>query len=88
MVLQKPWELGAVCEPSGSSLYTLASLEPSNKESACNSGEAGLIPGSGRCPGKGNGNLLQLICLGNPMDRESWWAIVHGVEKESDTVSD
>ena len=37
------------------------------KESTCNSGEEGLIPGSGRSPGEGNGNLLQYSCLGNPI---------------------
>ena len=40
-----------------------------SKESACNAGDMGLIPGSGRAPGEGNGNLLQYSCLGNPMDR-------------------
>ena len=43
-------------------------------------GNAGSIPGSGRSPG-GNGNPLQYSCLGNPMDRAAWWAIVHGVQK-------
>ena len=38
------------------------------KESACNAGGLGLIPGSGRVPGEGNGNLLQYSCLENPMD--------------------
>ena len=42
------------------------------KASACNSGDLGLIPGSGRSPGEGNGNLLQYSCLENPMDRETW----------------
>ena len=47
-----------------------------------NAGEArdeGLIPGSGRSPGVGNGNPLQCSCLQNPLDRVSWWATVHGV---------
>ena len=44
----------------------------------------GSIPGWGRSPGGGNGNPLEYSCLGNPMDREAWWATVHGVEKESD----
>ena len=35
-------------------------------------------------PGEGNGNPLQYSCLGNPLDREGWWATVHGVAKESD----
>ena len=39
------------------------------------------IPGSGRFPGGGNGNLLQHSCLGNPMDRGAWQATVHGVAK-------
>ena len=43
--------------------------------------DAGSIPGSGRSPGKGNGNPLQCSCLGNPMDRGASWAIVHGVAK-------
>ena len=46
-------------------------------------GDAGLIPGSGRSPGEGNSNPLQYSCLGNPMDRGSWWATFHGVT-ESD----
>ena len=39
------------------------------KETVCNAGDLGLIPGSGRSPGEGNGNPLQYLCLGNPMDR-------------------
>ena len=46
-----------------------------------NAGDVGLIPGSGRFPGAGNGNLLQYSCLGNSTDRETWWATVHGVSK-------
>ena len=48
---------------------------------AGNTGEAGLILGSGRSSGGGNGNSLQYSCLGNPVDRGAWWAIVHGVTK-------
>ena len=44
-------------------------------------GDAGLIPGSGRSPGGGNGNPLQYSCLGNPMDRGAWRATVHRVAK-------
>ena len=43
--------------------------------------DVGLISGSGRSPGVENGNPLQYSCLGNPMGRGAWWAIVHGVEK-------
>ena len=41
--------------------------------------DAGVIPGLGRSPGGGNGNLLQFSCLGNPMDRGTWQATVSGV---------
>ena len=41
--------------------------------------DTGLIPGSGRSPGRGHGNLLQYSCRVSPMDREDWWATVHGV---------
>ena len=61
----------------------------SGKESACNArdtGDTGLIPGSGRSPEDGNGNTLQYSCLENPMDRGIWQAIVHVVTKESDTT--
>ena len=55
--------------------------------SACNAGDLGLIPGSGRSPGEGNGNPLQYSCLENPMDRGAWWAIVHGVTKSRTRLS-
>ena len=51
------------------------------KASACNDGDLGLIPGSGRSPGEGNGNPLQYSCLENPMDGGAWWATVHRVAK-------
>ena len=51
------------------------------KESACNMGDPGSIPGLGRSPGEGNGNPLQYSCLENPMDRGSWQATVHGVSR-------
>ena len=47
--------------------------------------DTGLIPGSGRCPGKGHGNTIQYSCLENPMDREARQATVHSVT-ESDTT--
>ena len=50
------------------------------KESACNAGNVGSIPRSGRSPGEGNGNPLQCSYLENSMDR-TWQAIVHGVIK-------
>ena len=42
------------------------------KASACNVGDLGSIPGSGRSPGEGNGNPIQYSCLENPMDGEAW----------------
>ena len=51
------------------------------KASACNLGDLGSIPGSGRSPGEGYGNPLQYSCLENPMDRGAWWVTVHGVAK-------
>ena len=56
-----------------------------DKEFTCNPGDLGLIPGSGRSPGEGNGNALQYSCLENPMGRGVWWAIVMGLW-ESDTI--
>ena len=52
-----------------------------DKESACNAGDLGLIPGSGRSTGEENANPLQYSCLKNPMDRGAWRATVHGVTK-------
>ena len=51
------------------------------KESACNTGDLGSIPGLGRAPGEGNGNPLQCSCLENPMDRGAWQATVYGVTR-------
>ena len=51
------------------------------KESACNAEDPGSIPGLGKSPGKGNGNPLQYACLESSLDREAWWATVHGVTK-------
>ena len=58
------------------------------KNPPANSGEAGLITGLERSPEEGNGNALQYSCLGNPMDREAWWATVHGVTKSQTRLSD
>ena len=56
------------------------------KDLPANARDLDSIPGSGRSPGEGNGNPLQQARLENPMDRGAWWAIVHGVTKESDTT--
>ena len=55
-----------------------------SKESACNAGDPGWIPGSGRSPGEGKGCPLQYSCLENPMDRGAWLVTVHGVTVRPD----
>ena len=57
---------------------------PANAE---DTGDSGLIPGSGRSPGGGNVNPLQYSCLGKPMDRGAWRATVHGVAKSQTQTS-
>ena len=52
------------------------------KESTCNAGDPGLIPG------EGNGNLLQHSCLENPVDRRAWQAMLYGVEKSQRRLRD
>ena len=59
-----------------------------SKASACNAGDLGSIPGSGRAPGEENGNPLQYSCLENPMDGGAWWATVHGVAKSQTRLRD
>ena len=58
------------------------------KESVCNAGNPGLIPGSGRPVGEGNGNPLQYYCLEKSMDRAAWWAAVRRVSKSWTWLSD
>ena len=58
------------------------------KASACNTGDPGLIPGSGRSSGEGNSNTLQYSCLENATDGGAWWATVHGVAKSRTRLSD
>ena len=57
------------------------------KESACNAGDPGSIPGSGTSPGEGDGNPLQCSCLENSMDGGAWWATVHWVTKSRTRLS-
>ena len=56
-------------------------VEKNQPANAGDIGDVGSIPGSGRSPGEGNGNLLQYSCLENSMNREAWWATVYWVEK-------
>ena len=59
-----------------------------SKASACNAGDLGSIPGLGRSPGEGNGNLFQYSCLENPMDGGAWYTTPHWVEKCWTQLSD
>ena len=54
---------------------------PESKESVCSAGDWSSIPGLGRSPGEGSGNPLQYSYLENSVDREAWWATVHGVSE-------
>jgi len=67
--------------PVKASRVALVVRNPPTK--AGDSSDVGSIAGSGRSPGKGNGNPLQYSCLGNPMDRGAWQATVPGVTKKS-----
>ena len=58
------------------------------KESTCNAGDLGLILGSGKAPGEGNGSPLQYPCLENFIDRGAWQTTVHGVTKSWTQLSD
>ena len=62
--------------------------ELSGKESTCQAGDSGSIPGSGWSPGGAHGKSLQYSCLGNPIDRGDWWAAVHGITKSQTWLSD
>ena len=64
--------------PLGTTSFS-GSLDDEN--SACNAGDPGLIPGSGRSSGEGNGNPLHYSCQDNPLDRGNWWVTVHRVTK-------
>ena len=58
------------------------------KNSLANSGDVGLITGSGRSPGEEHGNPLQFSCLENPIDRGTWEATVYEVTKSWTQISD
>ena len=59
-----------------------------SKESTCNAGDLGSVPGLGRSAGELNGNPLQYSCLENSMNRGAWWATVHGIAKSWTLLSD
>ena len=58
------------------------------KNIPANAGDVGSIPGSGRSPGVGNGNVLQYSCLGTSVDRGAWWATVHGGHRVGHWLTD
>ena len=58
------------------------------KESACNAGSTGLIPGLERSPGERRGSPLLYSCRETPMDRGAWWTTVHGIAKSQIPLSD
>ena len=62
-------------------LFISFPLSSVSKESACNAGDPGSIPGSGKSPGDRNGNPLQYSCLENPLDRGAWQVTVHGIAR-------
>ena len=75
--LHVPWEV-LVSLPGGSVIKNLPA----------NAGDVGSVPGSGRSPGGGHGNPLPCSCLENPMGRGTWQAMVHGVGKGLEQLSD
>ena len=78
-----------MCIPLYISLHcTRGFLGGSNgKDAACSVGHLGSFPGSGRSPGKGDGNPLQYSCLENPMDRGTLWSTVHVVAKSQQVLA-
>ena len=76
-----------VCWALGTAFWWDLQWFSDSKESFCNVGDPGSIPGSGWSPEGGNGNPLQYSCLENPMDRGAWWATVHGVTKSLTRLS-
>ena len=78
-------------EPGGENLTLYTQGSPGGsvvKNPPGNAGDTGSTPELGRSPGEGNGNPLQYSCLGNPMDRGAWRAIVYGVAKSRTQFSD
>ena len=73
------------CIPVSFQVSTVVKNLPAN---AGDPRDGGSIPGLGKSPGVGSGNPLQYSCLKNPMDREAWQTIVHGVAKSRTQLSD
>ena len=80
MKTDTPWGTVALCTTlCGGSVV---------KNLPADAGDAGSIPGLGRCPEERYNNRLQYACLGNPMDRGTWWATAHGITKNQTQLSD
>ena len=77
LLMQETWKTRVwyLCFPGSSD----------GKESACNAGDLGSVPGLGRSLVEGNGNPLQNSCLENSLDRGAWWATFHGLTKSQMT---
>ena len=83
------WDIATQEENSYSYMQILGFPGGSDgKESACNAGDQGWIPGSGRSSGEGNGYPLQYSCLENFMDRGAWCPTVLVVTKSQTKLSD
>ena len=85
--MQVAFELWAGCEKGRNPVFKHLPRWLSVKNMPANTGDMGLIPGLGRSPGEGNGNLLQYCCLENPMDRGALPSTVHGVAKSQTRLS-
>ena len=75
------WPLGASVYSSGKKGFPSGSAGKASTCNAGDTGDSGLIPGSGRSPGEGSGNPLQYSCQKNPMGREAWWATVQRAQR-------
>ena len=74
--------MGNTCKPMAVSFLCMTKFTTKKKkESTCNAGDVGPLAGLGRYPGEGNSNPLQYSCLGIPMNRGAWRAIVHRVTR-------
>ena len=82
VTIWSPLVAQTVKNPPANNLVSLGGSD--SKESACNAGDLGSIPGLLRSPEEGNDYPLQYSCLENSMDRRTWQATVHGVTKELD----
>ena len=87
--LFRPWDFPGKSTGVGcKQVHWITICGSAGKESTCDAGDLGSIPGLGRSPGEGNGAPLQYSCLENPMDGGTWKAAVHGVAEGWTQLSD